>query len=126
MIEFKTGRDLKPGQLVKVYRNLNRDCFTIMDKQSRLVLGWAEFVMLKNVKFVVSKAGQAKVREKGVRNVHAFAVGEFVASAPFNFPRHTQAYYDPYKTDTFIDCNTKSPVTGASVAFFINGKCFIS
>lgn len=126
MIEFIPGRELKPGQIVKVYKNLNRDCFSIMDKKSRLVYGWASFVMLKNVKFVVSKAGQARVRKQQTRNVHAFVEGEFVAAHAAFIPDAEKIYYHPYKTDFFINYETKKKIESAPFAYLAEGECFIS
>ncbi|MGV7002483.1 hypothetical protein ACWA2C_27995 [Priestia megaterium] len=130
MIEFKVGRSLEQGQLVKVYKNLNRDCFSIMDYKSRLVIGWASSVMLRNVKFVVSKAGQSKAREQQTRNVHAYAIGEyigekFVASPGFNPPAAREVYYNPFTTNSFIDSKTETPITEAPFAYLAGGKCFI-
>lgn len=130
MIEFKTGRALLSGQRVKVYKNLNRNCFSIMDKQSRLVLGWASSVMLIKAKFVISQSGQKKARKEQTRNVHAFVegdfiAGDFVASNAFNPPVAREIQYNPFKMDFFIDSKSGKPVHEAPLVYLTDGKCFI-
>ena len=105
----------------QVYFNLHKRCFSV--QQSGKVYAHADGVLLENVRFNVSKAGQRKVRETGRKNVHARVSGypgdydsvimgdelisyirentEFLKDKGW----HT-ATYNPYKNDTFVDTVT--------------------
>jgi len=85
---------------VRVYRNLHKDCVSV--KQDGLVKCHTTNVVLKDCKFIVSEAGQRRVRNEKKKNVHAFVEG-FVVDA-----RRTDelgdfgwksVYYNPYETD---------------------------
>ena len=63
---------------VSVYRNLGNHVpqkWSIMHNYSGLVIGHSDHVILRGVKFHVSKAGYEKVSEQGCKNVHAYARG---------------------------------------------------
>ena len=64
---------IDPTKKVRVYRNLHKDCFSV--KQDGLVRCHADNVTLFNVEFIVSKAGQRRVRDEKKKNVHAFVEG---------------------------------------------------
>jgi len=111
----------------QVYFNLHKRMFSV--QQSGKVYAHADGVLLENVRFNVSKAGQRKVRETGRKNVHARVTGyppspikftdtDGVTLSPelVRFCRedieslkavgwHT-ATYNPYKHDTFVDAVT--------------------
>ena len=116
----------------QVYFNLHKRLFSV--QQSGKVYAHADGVLLENVRFNVSKAGQRKVRETGRKNVHARVSGyapsdtEGVTLSPelVRFCRldieslkavgwHT-ATYNPYKNDTFVDAVTGSELHDARKA----------
>lgn len=111
-------RKVSPGQLVKVYRNLHRDGYSIADAKTGLVLGHANSVILKDVKFHVSKSGQERVRKEKRKSVHAWCLGKFVSS---NKEKPSTAsriiYYNPYKTDYFQDVETGEYVFSTPLAY---------
>ncbi len=85
---------------VRVYRNLHKKCVSV--KQGGIVRCHATNVVLKDCKFIVSEAGQRRVREEGRKNVHAFVEG-YVADALkslvlLDFGWET-VYYKLYDTD---------------------------
>ena len=91
---------IDPTKKVRVYRNLHKKCVSV--KQGSLVRCHATNVVLKDCKFIVSEAGQKRVREEGKKNVHAFVEG-YVADARkslelLDFGWET-VYYNPYETD---------------------------
>ena len=78
-----------------------------------------------DAKFVVRKAGQAKVRSEGRKNVHAFAVGtggfrDGIATRLSGRP----VTYNPYENDTFVFADTGEPVTEVQAipVYTENGK----
>lgn len=85
MFDIETEeRDLDiDGTRVDVYKNLNDDCLSILSRDTDSddygnVIAHADFVLLEDVDFVVQDAGQEKVRETGVKNVHAMVRGDVV------------------------------------------------
>ena len=98
---------------VRAYRNLHRKCISI--KQDGIVRCWATNVVLENCKFIVSKAGQKRVRDEKKKNVHAYVQGALakVRETDFLTDDWTESYYNPYHTDTFQDVTTGRPITGA-------------
>jgi|TARA_R110002020_G_scaffold350485_1_gene563917 hypothetical protein len=119
-----------------VYYNLQRHVWS--ERQNGRVIGHPEFIWLENARFLVGKAGQAKVRAEGRKNVHAGISGKWlarsdvVANTSTDFSAivnlfHDDAYkgeavlvtYNPYQNDTFVLVNGGNPVTVADkVAMF--------
>lgn len=64
---------------VRVYRNLHKNTFSIMSKETGRVIAHEDHVSLGNAKFIVQQAGWKKVHEGGAKNVHAFVEGEWEA-----------------------------------------------
>jgi hypothetical protein len=108
---------------VRVYRNLHKKCFSV--KQNNLVLVHTDHVTLRDCKFIVSKAGQKRVRDEGRKNVHAFVEGyvcdtreadNIVDGAKSETEiwagesNWQKAYYNPYTCDTFINQYDGSPL----------------
>lgn len=97
----KNGRTIKPGDRVRVYRNLHRGCWSIQDEKGKLVLGYAMTIQLKDVSFHVNEKGRQRVLKEKKKNVHAKVWGTVVGFE--NGYQKDVAYYNPYKTDKFID-----------------------
>ena len=135
IMRLNTQQQDTPMKRSQVYFNLHKRCFSV--QQGGKVYAHAEGVMMKNVRFNVSKAGQRKVRETGRKNVHARVTGygavydeskehlpvvlddcvvshlrEYIESLSEKYSRAT---YNPYKNDTFVFKDTGEPVTEAHV-----------
>jgi hypothetical protein len=85
---------------VRVYRNLHKQLISV--KQDGLVRCHTDNVVLHFCKFIVSKAGQKRVRDEKRKNVHAYIEGVVVdARETDNLLRFewSTLYYNPYKTD---------------------------
>lgn len=65
-------------QKVKVYWNLHKNCWSILDAKTERVIGYANTIELKNVELRVRHGGFERVQREGKKNVHAFAIGELV------------------------------------------------
>jgi len=122
---------LKPNLRAQVYYNLHHKTFSI--QQSGRVKAHADGIVLDDVRFLVGKAGQKKVRETGRKNVHARVSGVNVELIPSNhiepsFGRLSPyfesgwklAFYNPYVTDTFVDQQTREPIHNAERVILIN------
>ena len=59
---------IDPSKKVRIYRNLHNKCYSV--KQDNLVLVHADNVTLEEAKFIVSKAGQKRVRDEKKKSVH--------------------------------------------------------
>ena len=105
---------------VNVYFNLHKRLFSVT--QGGRVVAHSDGLALSNVRFLVGKAGQDKVRRTGRKNVHAKVSGYIATHVhAIHIPRLIQengwrkAYYNPYETDTFIDYADRLPLNKADV-----------
>ena len=127
------AQHIDPTQKVRVYRNLHKDCFSV--KQNGLVCCHADNVTLSNVKFIVSKAGQRRVRDEKKKNVHAFVEGYVVDTRKADnyvdgewsdkeiengFTHWQCAYYNPYECDGFMNTATEQVYETAKIADLSN------
>ncbi len=127
------AQHIDPTQKVRVYRNLHKDCFSV--KQDGLVRCHADNVTLENVKFIVSKAGQRRVRDEKKKNVHAFVEGFICDTREADnyvdgewsddeiengFTHWTCAYYNPYECDGFMNTATEQVYEEAKIADLSN------
>lgn len=109
-VPFK-GRRIDLDKPVRVYRNLNsrdpRKRYSIW--QDGLVRGHTHQLMLHNVHFLVSKAGQRRVLTSRRKNVHARAAGYIslrggmgtCAADKTTRPMPARITYNPFKDKTF-------------------------
>ena len=89
-------------------------------------IAYTSYAVLKDARFVVNERGRQRCLAEGVRNVHAWVVGELVARAdsvgPVERPLGARrALYDPFRGGTFVDSETLQPVTSAEVVI-VSGK----
>ena len=115
-----------------VYWNIQKKTWSV--RQSGKVVGWSGLIFLKDCRFLVGKAGQARVRREGKKNVHAGVSGYLAMYAEFYTAeaaaRDCWVMYNPYKHDTFIQrtgvCDDKypRPVTESEFArmYIVEGK----
>lgn len=122
---------LKPNLRAQVYYNLHNRTFSI--QQSGRVKAHSDGIILDEVRFLIGKAGQKKVRETGRKNVHARVSGVNVEMIP---SRHIEpsfgrlspyfasgwklAFYNPYVTDTFVDKSSGEALHDADRVILIN------
>ena len=114
-ISWKDAPSIAPDR-VKVYRNLTYKCWTICDAKDGKLYCHADSVDLRDCKFRVQPAGRARVLKEKQKNVHAYVVGKF---HDVNFeqaqymPRgykFAQAFYNPYKVETFVNYHNGTPL----------------
>lgn len=117
------------GQKVRVYRNLNNGKWSV--KHGDKPVFHCDAVHLKDVRFVVSEAGVARVRKKGQREVHAYAEGIMCIKAEAIYCTIVVSY-NPFHGDTFNRFDTGKVVTSAYFAAFetregyTKPECFIN
>jgi len=90
---------------------------------------YAGTVVLSDVRFAVQPSGLKRFREEGQKNVHAFVRGSLVDSTTNRtVPSDTlvvrEAYYNPAVTDTFVDKETRHPLSTARAAWLVGTKVY--
>lgn len=125
-VSFK-GRTLDGSGTVRVYRNLHTGKWSIRavgGPDAGRVLGHALFLTLTDAAFIVSAAGNRRVREERVKNVHAYVQGVIVPDFA-DCSRWTAVTYNPYKFTSFVRREDHEPVTAADfVILGPDGKAF--
>jgi hypothetical protein len=106
------------GTDVEVYWNLHRKVWSIRDRRTRRVVCHAAGLTLDDVTFVVSAAGNARVRREGRKNVHAFARGRLADLSGMPDDDSVEVTYNPYKHTTFVERDCALPVRTAMRAWF--------
>lgn len=100
------GRTVHALQEVEVYRNLHRDCWSIRDAKTKLVLGYAKELGLHDASFIVNESGRQRVLKEKKKNVHAFVRGYIIfAKVPV---KGTKVVYNPYKFKHFVTVHPDS------------------
>jgi hypothetical protein len=117
--------DIKINQRVKVYRNLRKKVFSVLDKKSCRVISYQDALILSDVEFKIQKAGQERVRREKQKNVHAYVIGNYIGNKVDSIEKNKLIYYNPYITDTFIIAANDEPIYKAEKCYLINGLCYI-
>lgn len=85
-------------------------------------------VTMKDVKFKVSQAGRKRTLDTGVKNVHAWVVGEFVQGVPSqHHPKQRgwrTARYNPRFGPDFVDSETGESLSEARAAILVGSKVY--
>ena len=130
MIKGFKGRTFSMGDKVRVYRNLNNGKWSILamtGEYKNKVVGHLEELSLSDVRFIVSAAGQARVRREGRKNVHAYAQGVLssITAAPFGVDVPIVSY-DPYGKDFFFRKDNENVKLEALQSLnFSHGKAYL-
>lgn len=112
---------------VSIYRNLNckRGTVDYSVKQGKYVVAHTSSVTLRDVEFKISKAGQARARKNGIRNVHAFAHGYISLGDPYFLDDLIKITYNPFLNNTFIYSTNKKPIFESSLGLFCREGVFV-
>lgn len=98
-------REVVYGEQVEVYRNLHKGNWSI--RQFGRIVGHADNVALLDAEFRVSQAGRERVLRERQKNVHAYIVGRLESFEKIMLSESTsEAYYNPYKCQQFVDRDT--------------------
>jgi len=132
------GREVRLGQLVELYRNLNvKGMFSVRSRDKAhdfgKVLGHFSRVII-DIKDIdkcikISLSGQNRVRLEQKKNVHATIAGRVVNINEFDIPKNwrlSEIYYCPYTQDTFIELKTGQSwkPEGFQFVLFENNKAY--
>ena len=95
---------MRKQKRVYVYRNLHKNCWSV--RQSGKVIEHTNNIMLKDCRFLVSKAGRKRVLLEKKKNVHAGVSGYVVDSIPeYKIYSEAKLAYNPYKHKGFVAVN---------------------
>jgi hypothetical protein len=99
-----------------VYKNLHRACYSVRVKGK--VASYASSVVLADVNFHVSQSGNARVRARKCREVHAWVKGEveLATDEPVSVPPSAKRFtYNPFRDTGFVlSCDLATPVKAAA------------
>jgi hypothetical protein len=113
------------GQEVIVYRNLNKNCWSVKSASGPSkgrVIAWVDNIALERCTFVVSAGGRARVLREQRKNVHAGVRGTVVSGIARTNDRLS---YNPYLSGTFTVNELPAPPSVDFVIFDERGKAFI-
>jgi hypothetical protein len=124
------GREVRPGDLVKIRWNLRTGGWSIMATNGTMrdrVVAHADKVQLADVEFLVSEARRQRALTTGQRNAHAFAVGILLdPSSDAHGTSTTRASYRYERRGTFVTANYEDAVYHAAYADFgVDGQMFV-
>ena len=122
MLKPYKNRYVELGQQVEVYRNLHNGLFSLRDIKSKLVIAHGDNFTIKNAIVKFQPSGQKKAKESGVRNVHAYIVGELVKTDTIAL--QNEITYNPFADDNFTFKATGKDFVGAELMYFNRGKCY--
>lgn len=114
------------GSPVRVHRNLAQrrggPAFSILGTDGRLH-GWTrEQFVLTEVVFHVQPRGPHRVRERGHRDVHAWAAGTLRFDVP-PYSESVEVTYNPFRDTTFVTVShPRSTVSQAEAVLFSEGR----
>jgi len=88
---------------------------------------YAAWVSLRGAEFKVHEHGRQRCLASGVRNVHAWVVGDEILRCEAEFPGefdrvpegYRRAVYDPWKGSHFVDSETLEPVLRADLVIVV-------
>lgn len=115
------------GKRVKVYRNLRTGNFSIVDPKTGRVIDRKENFYLLDCDFKVGLKSQARVRERGVRGVHAYVWGDYAGEIPpgtLTGMSVKKILYNPFEDTWFNDGETM--ITAADMVLFSDQAAYIS
>ena len=120
--ESYKGRWIHHGQLVQIYRNLNKPetTYSIRDKKTGLVLGHATNILLSNCIYVVNQVGRQRVIETRKKQIHAWIEGNFGVIHAGDDDLFSQGHvvkYDPYMDESFIYKENGEPINSSGVVY---------
>lgn len=110
-------------------RSGDPDCLSVKFPGQEIT--YRSWVSLRDPEFRVSQPGRLRCLADGVRNVHAWAIGEPVlmlrSCRPEREPAgYRRAVYNPFKGPYFVDAETLEPVHHADWAILAGKDLFYS
>jgi hypothetical protein len=118
------NRTLTPGQHVRVHYNPKKGHYTITDPNTRATLAHLPTVAITEAKFRVYETGRKQTKATKKPVAHAFVIGRFAGTEPIETDSLRPSAYNPYFNRTFIDKESKTPLTGIYPVVVGEGNTF--
>jgi len=115
------SKEIVNGKKVRVYRNLHKDCFSVVDAKSGRVISHSKSLCLSKAEFRVREAGRQKVLEEKSKNVHAFVCG-FIIDDIGKEDGLRPVSYNPYRGPSFYLKDTQEDIKTAFFVKLYNGR----
>ena len=106
---------------VHVYWNFNRRVWSVRSAEGQnhgRVVAYRETVALRDCTMVVQPAGVRKARETGVKNVHAYIRGVWVAEGDLDAALAFPITYNPFREAQFIWRESRQVIESAPACVF--------
>jgi hypothetical protein len=116
---------MSDSKYVRVYRNLHKNCFSVVDSKTGRVIMHTQELNLENAVFKVRESGRLKVLETKQKNVHAFVCG-YISESPPCGGDLVEVSYNPYFSGSFFNKETKEDVQEAFYVKLCNGKTILA
>ncbi len=101
---------------VKVYFNLHRKLFSVVNIKTGKVIDHSYGLSLNDPEFRVQQGGRRRVLREQRKNVHAYVVGNL--DLCYSVPNEAiETTYNPYKYNSFVLKYNKKPITKAYKTF---------
>ena len=97
--DSKVPELIDPTKPVEVYKNLNRNCWSV--RQRGIVRFHTHAIVLKHCQLKVSESGRQRVLKQKRKNVHAFIKGIFITKGDNELQEGSKVTYNPYEMSTF-------------------------
>jgi hypothetical protein len=97
--------ELPIGKLVRVYRNVHQNCYSVVSVDTGRVIAHADQVRMRDCKFVVNRKGVAKIRETKRKRVVAYVQGYFMGWEGKQEAAQQSVRFNPYENTSFVDAH---------------------
>lgn len=97
--------ELPVGKLVRVYRNVHQNCYSVVSVDTGRVIAHADTVRLRDCRFHVNRKGVAKIRETRRKRVVAYVQGYFMGWEGKQEQAQQSVRFSPYENDSFVDAH---------------------
>ena len=97
--------ELPIGKLVRVYRNVHQNCYSVVSVDTGRVVAHADTVRLRDCRFHVNPKGVAKIRETRRKRVVAYVQGYFMGWEGKQEQAQKSVRFNPYENESFVDAH---------------------
>jgi hypothetical protein len=114
------------GLPTRTYRNLNNGLMSIQQKvkNSWIVVGHLDNLVLKSTTFHVSEVSRQRVLKEGRKNVHAYGQGFLVGKALPKLPSVEPVFYCPFQQSYFSWQRTGERLDRADLLIIIDNQVY--
>ena len=125
MIYLRNTQTLSPGQRIEVYRDLNRNGWTLRDKATGEKIGYTEDdIALVNAVFIVELKGREESRQTRKHTIHAWIEGDY-RDQPGNIETMEPVTYHPRSDYPYFTTRLNTPVFSSPLAILARDKAYI-